>query len=310
MQFSNILTIVFVLESSILTSLFLPLALFIIMIGMGLSLTIKDFARILHYPQAVAIGLFAQMVILPTLGLVIVTVLKLPAPFAVGLILLSVCPGGALSNLITHVAKGDAALSVTLTAFSSFISVLTIPIIISAALFHFMDTTDDFQLPFLATVGKIFAITILPISIGMIIKIYADSFAIRTEKTIRKLSVYFYILIIALIVYENYEIILPGLRKVGSAVCLLNISALLIGFGIARSLRFSLKQSIAISVETGIQNCALAVVIASTILQQADIALVPAIYSLPMFASGGWLMYHFGNREINIHFNNYTTINE
>lgn len=280
------------------------------MIGMGLSLTIKDFTRIFRQPKAVFIGLFAQMIFLPILSFIIATTLKLSAPFAVGLVILAVCSSGAISNLITHVAKGDTALSITLTAFSSFISAFTIPVVISAALLHFTANSETFSLPFIDTIGKIVAITIFPISIGMLIKNYFPDFAAHTQKIVRKLSVILYVFIIILIISQNYDIILPGLKQVGLAVCLLNISALLIGFFLGKLFQLSTNQSITIAVETGIQNCALAVVIASTILQQSEMALVPAIYSLPMFASGAWLMLHFGKRDININFNNYTTIKE
>lgn len=282
------------MEANILVNLLLPIALFIIMIGMGLSLATKDFARILHHPTPVALGLSNQLIGLPILGFFIATVLQLPPVLAVGLMILAACPGGALSNLITHVANGDTALSITLTAFSSFISVLTIPLITSAMLLYFMGTTEQIHLPILPTIGKIIAITIFPISIGMILRHYQAAFAQRTEPFIRRLSIVLYVIIVSLIIVNDYEIILPGLRQIGLAVILFNIAALSLGYYTARLLHFDSRQTIAISVETGIQNCALAVVIASTILQRPDIALVPAIYSLPMFITGGCTMFWFG----------------
>lgn len=282
------------MESNILLNLFLPIALFTIMVGMGLSLATQDFTRILHHPTPIALGLTNQLVVLPILAFIIATVLQLTPIFAVGLMILAVCPGGALSNLITHVAKGDTALSVTLTAFSSFISVLTIPLIVSAVLLYFMDTSERIHLPILPTIGKILLITVLPISLGMFLRAYQPQFAQRSQPFIRRLSVMLYVLVVTLIVVNDYEIILPGLRQIGLAVIVFNCTALLVGYYSARWLNFSDQQAVAISVETGIQNCALAVVIASVILQRSDIALVPAIYSLPMFATGAWVMYRFG----------------
>lgn len=265
------------------------------MVGMGLSLTVKDFTRILHHPTPVALGLSNQLIGLPILGFIIATILQLPPVFAVGLMILAACPGGALSNLITHVANGDTALSITLTAFSSFISVLTIPLIVSVMLFYFMGTTEQINLPILPTISKIIAITVFPISIGMLLRHYQTSFAQRTEPFIRQLSVVLYVVIVSLIIFNDYEIILPGLRQIGLAVISFNFIALLLGYYSARLFNFNNQQAIAISVETGIQNCALAVVIASTILQRPDIALVPAIYSLPMFFTGGCTMFWFGH---------------
>src|SRR5688572_17285015 len=154
------------MEASILTQLFLPLALAIIMFGMGLSLTPGDFKRILIYPKAVAIGLCNQLIFLPLVAFGLILLFGLEREAAVGLMILSACPGGATSNLITHLAKGDSALSITLTAFSSMITVLTIPFVVNFSLNYFMPGGEVQQLNVVGTVISVLFITVIPVAAG------------------------------------------------------------------------------------------------------------------------------------------------
>ena len=147
------------MESSVLTELFLPVALAVIMFGMGLSLTLTDFKRILIYPKAVTIGLFNQIVLLPVIAFLIAKGLGLAPELAVGLMILAACPGGATSNLITHLAKGDSALSITLTAFSSLITVVTIPFIVNFSIGYFIPGGEEQKLEIFGTVVAVLAIT-------------------------------------------------------------------------------------------------------------------------------------------------------
>ena len=142
------------MESSALTTIVLPASLFIIMLGMGLSLVVDDFRRVIQYPKAVAIGLFNQLILLPLIGYGLAVMLGLGPAFAVGLMLLAACPGGVTSNLITHVAKGDTALSITMTAIASFITVFTIPLIVSWSLGQFMGESRSIELPIIQTMGR------------------------------------------------------------------------------------------------------------------------------------------------------------
>jgi bile acid:Na+ symporter, BASS family len=158
------------MQDSILTTLVLPIALAMIMLGLGLSLKSDDFFRIFKYPKAVTIGLIGQLVILPIIALAIVKVIPMPPAIAVGLIILALCPCGPSSNMITYLAGGDVALAVTLTVFSSMITVFTIPLFASMAVNSFLGTNAIVSLPVGATMGQIFVITVIPIALGMLIQ--------------------------------------------------------------------------------------------------------------------------------------------
>ena len=158
------------MQASFLTAVVLPLALAIIMLSMGLSLVPEDFLRVTKYPKAVAIGLISQLILLPIIGFIIAKIVPMQPAIAMGLMIIALCPGGVSSNVITFLAKGDVALSVTLTAFSSFITVFTIPIFGNLAYQHFIGKTAAIALPIGATILQIFLMTLLPISLGMIFR--------------------------------------------------------------------------------------------------------------------------------------------
>jgi BASS family bile acid:Na+ symporter len=184
------------MESSVLTTVVLPLALFIIMLGMGLGLTVADFKRIFVDPKAVILGLSAQLLLLPVVGFVLAMIFPLTPELAVGVMILAACPGGPTSNLVTYLVKGNVALSITLTAISSLITVLTIPLIVNLAMAHFMGSEVALQLPFLPTVLQIAVITLIPVSIGMAIHRYTPRTAAAIEKWVKWLSLFFLALII------------------------------------------------------------------------------------------------------------------
>ena len=279
------------MESSLLTSVILPVSLAIIMFGMGLTLVVDDFKRVFQYPKAALVGLTNQLILLPIIGFALATIFQLPTAMAVGLMIIAACPGGVTSNLITHVSKGDIALSITLTAISSLITVFTIPLIISLALVHFAnDAETQIELPILQTILQITAITVVPVSIGMLIRRYRHTFADRMEKPMRTASTVIFILVMVGIIAANKEMILPALKSVGLVTILLNVITMAIGYLAAKLFQLNLKQSISIIIESGIQNGTLAIVIATTILKQNDMSIPPALYSLLMFFTGGLLI--------------------
>ena len=170
------------MESKFLTAVFLPLTLFIIMVSMGLGLTLNDFKRISSEPKSVIVGLIAQLVMLPLVGFVLARIFPLTPELAVGLILLATCPGGPTSNMITYLVRGNIALSITLTAISSLITIFTLPLVINLAMQIFMGSATSLQLPFLKTVIRIAVITIFPVAIGMMLKYHTPQFAAKAEK--------------------------------------------------------------------------------------------------------------------------------
>ncbi|MBD1858464.1 MULTISPECIES: bile acid:sodium symporter family protein [Leptolyngbya] len=280
------------MQSNIFTSVLLPLALAIVMLGMGLSLVPEDFKRITRDPKAVAVGTICQLLLLPLIGVLITLVVPMQPEIAVGLIVLAVCPGGPSSNLITYLAKGDVALSVTLTALSSIATVFTIPIFTNLALQYFLGQSAAIALPIGQTMLQIFLITLLPTAIGMAIRHQFPDTARRLEKQMSRLAIGLLALIIVLLLVREGSK-LPGfLVQVGIGVVLLNLLATLAGFLVGKLFRLPLAQQICIAIEVGIQNGTLAIAITAGLLNNPDMAVPAAVYSLLMYITGfGSILY-------------------
>jgi bile acid:Na+ symporter, BASS family len=274
------------MQSNLLTTILLPIALATVMLGMGLSLVPEDFQRIVRYPKAVAVGAVCQVVLLPLIGVAIALVVPMQPVLAVGTIVIAICPGGPSSNLMTYLAKGDVALSVTLTALSSLITVFTIPIFANLALQYFMGQNAAISLPIGQTMLQIFMITLLPTAIGMAIRHQFPNTARRLEKQMSRLAVGLLALIIVLLLIKESSK-LPGFFvRVGISVLLLNLLGMLTGFLAGKLFRLSLDRQICISIEVGIQNGTLALAIAAGLLNNPDMAIPAAVYSLLMYLSG------------------------
>jgi BASS family bile acid:Na+ symporter len=274
------------MQASFLSSVVLPLSLAIIMLGMGLSLVPEDFQRVTKYPKAVAIGLISQLIFLPIIGLIIAKLVPMQPTIAMGLMIVALCPGGVSSNIITFLAKGDVALSVTLTAFSSVITVFTIPVFGNLAYQHFIGENATIALPILPTILQIFIMTILPISIGMIVRKLFPKLAISLEKVTNRLAAGLLALIILLLVIREWEK-LPGfLVQVGVAVVLLNTISMSLGFYLSKLLNLNPAQQICIAIEVGLQNATLAIAITAGILNNPDMAIPAAVYALYMNVTG------------------------
>jgi BASS family bile acid:Na+ symporter len=280
------------MQSNLFTAVLLPLALAIVMLGMGLSLVPEDFKRITRYPKAVSVGTVCQVLLLPLVGALITLVVPMQPAIAVGLIVLAVCPGGPSSNLVTYLAKGDVALSVTLTAVSSIITVFTIPLFTNLALQHFLGKSAAIALPIGSTMLQIFLITLLPTAIGMAIRQQFPNTARRLEKQMSRFAVGLLALIIVLLLVREGNK-LPGfLVQVGIGVVLLNLLAMLAGFLAGKLFRLSLAQQICIAIEVGIQNGTLAITITAGLLNNPDMAVPAAVYSLLMYVTGfGAILY-------------------
>lgn len=287
------------MNSGIISTALLPLALAIIMFGLGLSLMITDFKRIFRYPKAIIIGSFTQLILLPVLGFTIAALLLKSSPeLAIGLIILAMCPGGPTSNLLTHLANGDTALCISLTAISSIVKIFTIPIMVNIAIMHYMGVTSEFHLDVLSSIFKIVTITIVPAAIGMLVKAWAPGFAQRAQKPVKIMSAIFLVLVILAAIYQERGTIIQSMVLAGPAALLLNISGMLLGYYIPRFFNLPLAQQITISIETSIQNGTLAIAIASSplMLGNATMAIPAVVYSLIMFITAG-LFISFINRK-------------
>lgn len=275
-----------------LSALIVAIALMCIMFGMGLSLTVDDFKRILKEPRAVLVGLTNQLILLPLIGFGLVSMLDLTPVVSIGIMILVACPGGATSNLISHLAKGDTALSVTLTAVASLITIISIPLIIQFALAEFQGEDRAVTLNVLQMIGQLLMIVVLPVTVGMIIRAKATVFALKMDRPVRIASgVLLAIITLALIIKERSNII-PYLEQAGLPTVLLCVSTMALGFFSARLFKLKNRQAISISIESGIQNSALAMTIAAVTLQDTTLGIAAAIYTLIMYAAGfGAILY-------------------
>ena len=287
--------------AELISRIFLPLSLAIIMLGMGMTLIPADFTRIVKFPKAVLIGLTNQLIFLPIIGFSLAIAFDLNPTMAVGLMILATCPGGATSNLIVQVCKGNIALSVTLTAIASVVSILTIPFILSYALDYFGSSTNvTIELPIFDTILQIMAITVIPISIGMLIRHYKTNFALRMEKTMRIASTVIFILVFIAVIAANFDLLGAAMREVGLVTLTLNLTTMGLGYLTARFFKLDLKNTISITVESGIQNGTLAFVIATSVLNNVEMGIPTGAYTIWMFITVGILMWQLGKRKNSI----------
>ena len=277
------------------STIFLAASLIIIMLGMGLSLVLNDFKQVLIYPKAVILGLTNQLIILPLIGFAIAVAFQLRPEIAIGIMILAAAPGGPTSNLISHLAKADIALSVSLTAISSFVTILSIPFIVNFAFLYFLSEGQAIKLDIIQTIIQIFVIVIIPIAIGMLIRHYKEGFAKRMEKPVRTASGVVIVIIIVGILIKEKENIIPYFEQAGIVALVLNLTTMLVGYYSARIFKLNDKMAMSIAIESGIQNGTLAITIAVVILGNSEYAITPAIYSLLMFMSGGVAIY-IGNK--------------
>jgi len=274
------------MESSIVTTLLLPIALGIVMLGLGLSLTVADFARVVRYPKAVLVGLFAQTVVLVAGAYLIARAFALPPELAVGMMLLAASPGGATANIYSHLAHGDVALNITLTAVNSLLALLTLPLIVDAALAHFLGQ-DQYVPPPTRKVIEVAAIIVLPVLIGMALRAGLPKVAAALERPIRLFAVLVLVAVIGAAIVAEWER-LPGfIAAVGAACLAFNLLSMAVGYGLPRLLDLPRGQAIAISMEIGIHNGTLAIFIALTVLQNATMSVPAAVYSIIMFVTAG-----------------------
>lgn len=270
------------MESNLITSVFLPVALAIIMLGLGLSLTVDDFKRILVYPKAIFIGLLCQMLILPVLCFFIAKGFALSPELAVGLMLLAASPGGPTANLFSHLSKGDVALNITLTAVNSILSLFTLPLIVNFSIAYFTDAGQTIPMQFQKII-EVFCIVMIPVLLGMFIRSKAPGFSAKLEKPVKILSAAFLVLIILAAVVKEKEHIAEYFQQVGVPALIFNLGSMAVGYFMPRLFSLDKKQCIAIGMEVGIHNGTLAIYIALSVMSNSVMSIPPAIYSLIMF---------------------------
>lgn len=290
------------MTASPLVTVFLPLALGIIMLGLGLSLTLADFARVVKFPKPVLIALGCQILLLPLACFLLAKGFQLEAALAVGMMLLAASPGGTSANLYSHLAHGDVALNITLTAVNSVIAILTMPFIVNLSLAHFMTGDQAIPLQF-AKVVQVFAIVLGPVAIGMFLRSRFPGFAARMETPVKIISALFLLLIIVLAVAKDWRTFVDYAPVVGLAALAFNLISLAVGYFVPRLCRLSQRQAVAIGMEIGIHNGTLAIALALSpmLLNNPTMAIPAAIYSIIMFftaAAFGWWVNRVHGREL------------
>jgi len=285
------------MEQTIITSTLLPIALGVIMLGLGLSLTIADFTRVVRYPKAIIVGLTIQMVVLTGICFVITILFKLPGELAVGMMLLAAAPGGATANIYSHLAHGDVALNITLTAINSLLSLLALPFIVSFSLQYFMGQ-DQYVPPPFKKIIEVGLIILVPVIIGMILRNRFAGFADKAEKPIRIFSVLLLAGLVVAALAQQWSVLVQYAAQVGLACLVFNLVSLAIGYRVPLALNLPQKQAIAIAMEIGIHNGTLAIFIALTILNNGTMSIPAAIYSLVMFVTAGLFAWWLNRRGV------------
>lgn len=260
----------------------LPLALAFIMFALGLGLTLADFARVFRSPRAIAVGLVSQMLLLPLIAFGIAVLFGLPATMAAGLMILAACPGGASAGLITKLANGETALSISLTAITSVLAVFSVPLIVGFGLHHFTGTAPDAELPVFDIVRGVFIITTIPVALGMLLRHLRPALTRRIEPIAGRIATALFIMIVIATFTSQRQALFDHLASTGPAALVLCIFVMGAGFGLGALTSIGRRGRIAIAVECGLQNAALAIFLAVTVLQLPALAVPGVIYALLM----------------------------
>ncbi|MFT4285058.1 MAG: bile acid:sodium symporter family protein [Protaetiibacter sp.] len=273
---------------SALTSIGLPVALGIIMFGLGLSLRPADFARVAKHPRAVVIALVCQLLVLPAVCLGLVVLFRLPPVLAVGMMLLAASPGGTTANLYSHLFRGDVALNISLTAVNSVIAVFTLPLITNLAILWFLPGQDELGVQFAKAV-EVFAIVLLPVLLGMLVRWWRAGFAERMDKPVRIASMIILAVVIVGAIVSNWALLVENVGRLALITVVFCLCSLALGFVIPRLFRVEPRQAVASSFEIGIHNATLAIVIAQTVVGSVEMSLPGAVYGVLMFFIAlGW----------------------
>lgn len=264
-------------------SVFLPITLAIMMMGLGLELTIKDFLRLSRYPKVIFITLFAQLVLLPSVAFFICLILDLPALLAVGLMLLAASPGGPTANLFSYIYKGDVALNITLTAINTIISIFTLPFIINLSLHYFMSHDSNVTFP-VEKIMQVFLITLIPVIMGMLLRAKFPNLSITVSRPMRLLSIGFLTILFIFAIFRERSNLVEYFANIGAATAILCFSSLFIGYCIPLLMGIPEKMARACTFEIGIHNTAIALTIAISVLNNVTMAIPAGIYTIFMYS--------------------------
>ena len=267
-----------------------PICLALIMLGLGLGLSVKDFTRILRVPKDFFVGFFSQLVILPIVALGIALILDLPAPIAVGLMIIAAAPGGVTSNVLTKFANGDVALSISLTAVVSLISIISVPFVVITSA-DILGVTISTNVSMVGIALKMALVVTIPVIIGMVIRGFAENFILSKINIINKITGWLFVFVFAAIWIEEKDNILIYLAEAGLAVLILNVVMMTLAYFIAKKFVSGVAQQKCIALECGLQNGTLAVFVATLMFDQVAYMIPTAAYALIMYITGFIFIY-------------------
>ena len=275
-----------------------PLILALIMLGLGLGLKFEDFTRVLKVPKDFFIGLFSQLIILPFIAYVLILILKTPPEIAIGVMIIAAAPGGVTSNILTKFANGDVALSISLTAVISLISIVTVPLIIftSADLIGITNIAQNISM--LGIALKMFLVVTVPVILGMIIRRYAENFISSKVEIFNKLNIIFFIIFFIAAFYEERENLINFIIQAGLITLILNISMMLIAYYLAKTFASGVKQQKCIALECGLQNGTLAIFVSTQIFGTDILYAIPTgAYAIIMYITGLLFVFFLKNKS-------------
>ena len=284
------------MDPTLIPTVVLPAAVGVIMFGLGLALTPADFARVVRFPRAVVVGLLVQTIVLVTVAFAITQLFDLPPMLAVGFMLLAASPGGAMANIFSHLAHGDVALNITLTAINSVLALVWLPLVMNWSLVYFLGAELDVPAP-TQKIMEVATVIILPVLIGMFVRHAWPALALRAAGTVRIASVLLLALVVAISLASSGETILQHLGTIGLACITLNLVSLAIGYAVPRVLGLPVAQATSISLEIGIHNAAVAIFVAIKVLDSEVASMPAALYGLVMIATAGIAVAWFRRRH-------------
>ena len=274
-----------------------PIALALIMLALGLGLTGQDFLRVAKQPKDFLVGLICQLILLPIIAFLLLKIFNLPLEIALGVMIIAAAPGGVTSNVLTKFANGDVALSISLTAIISLISIISVPFIVfkSAELLEVTEISKEISM--IGISMKMFLVVTLPVLIGMLIRKFATNFVMSKSQLIERISVFLFVIVFAAIWVEEWENIMGYIKQAGLITLVLNIVMMFIGYYVAKFLASGVSQRKSISLECGLQNGTLAVFVASQLFNDIEYLIPTATYAIVMFITS--IIYVFIVRKIN-----------
>ena len=274
-----------------------PIALALIMLGLGMGLTVKDFSRVILQPKDFLTGLICQLILLPIIAFILIKILNTPTQLALGVMIIAAAPGGVTSNVLTKFAKGDVALSISLTAIISLISIISVPFVVfkSADILEVSYMSKDISMVSISI--KMFGVVAFPVIIGMLIRKFAKNFIISKTAIIQKISIILFIIVFAAIWIEEWDKIVSFITRAGTIALLLNLIMMIVGYYVAKFLATGVEQRRCISLECGLQNGTLAVFVSTQIFDEMIYMVPTAAYALIMFLTS--LIFVYFVRRIN-----------